>query len=47
MRISSIRPPARQHGTKSADHPGGFSLLEMMMVVTLIPRLRGGQASRE
>jgi general secretion pathway protein G len=36
MRISSIRPPAHQHDTQSANRPEGFSLLEMMMVVTMI-----------
>ena len=30
-------------GAKCGSRPAGFSLLEMMMVVTLIPCLRGGQ----
>jgi general secretion pathway protein G len=36
MRIPPIRPHARRHGRKSADRAEGFSLLEMMMVVTVI-----------
>ena len=36
MGIPSISPPARWRKTRSANAPEGFSILEMMMVVTLI-----------
>jgi general secretion pathway protein G len=43
MRIAPISRRTHQLEPDSGDRPKGLSLLEMMMVVTLIPRLRGGQ----
>jgi prepilin-type N-terminal cleavage/methylation domain-containing protein len=36
MGIPCISPPTHRDSTQSADRHEGFSLLEMMMVVTLI-----------